>query len=136
MPELYVKATVTATDRECFRILLTRKEKGGSLTKKFTPAIFRYSQFHPTYCDRKKGEYVNFEGKLKGGECTGYFAFSYEPLLKLPKGKTVNDYEWGIEFKKGRKGKATLVDATLCNSDKETLATAKAENGKITFVLH
>ena len=136
MPELYVKATVTATDRECFRILLTRKEKGGSLTKKFTPAIFRYSQFHPTYCDRKKGEYVNFEGKLKGGECTGYFAFSYEPLLKLPKGKTMNDYEWGIEFKKGRKGKAALVDATLCNSDKETLATAKAENGKITFVLN
>ncbi len=133
MPTLYAKVTVKATDRECFKILLTRKEKNSTVSKKYTPAMFRYSEFHPKYCDRKKGEYVNFDGVLNGGESTGYFAFSYLPLLKLPKGKSVDDYEWGIELKKGRKGKAALLEATLCNEKRETLSVGEISKNRAAF---
>ena len=133
MPKMYVKLTVKATDRECYAVYLTRKPKEGGLTKKVKPAIYRYQEFHPTYCDRKKGEYLNFDGVLGGGEATGYFAFNYEPLMKLPKDKTVTDYIWGIELKKGRKGKVSLVEATLCGSNKETLAEGVLNGNTATF---
>ncbi len=135
MPDLYAKVTISANNRDCFKIYLTRKEKGGRAAKKHLPALFRLTDYHPVCCDRSKGEYLNFEGVLNGGECTGYFALSFLPLLKLPKGKTVTDYEWGIELKKGRKGKATLLDGELLDSRKNSLASAKAQNNTVIFKL-
>ncbi|MBQ8398456.1 MAG: C1 family peptidase [Clostridia bacterium] len=125
MPAYYVKATVNANDRDCFKLVLTRKEKGKAQAKTYVPALFRYAEYHPIFCDRKKGEYLNFEGVKKGGMATGYFAFPLDELLKLPKGKSFTDYEWGIRLKKGRKGKAELIEASLLTGNKEVLASGK-----------
>lgn len=125
MPEYYVKATVNANNRDCFKLVLTRKEKGKAQAKTYIPALFRYAEYHPTFCDKKKGEYLNFEGIKNGGVTTGYFAFPLDELLKLPKGKSFTDYEWGIRLKKGRKGKAELIEASLLTGNKEVLASGK-----------
>jgi hypothetical protein len=123
MPEYYVKATVNANDRDCFKLVLTRREKGSKQVKTFTPALFRYTEYHPTFCDKKKGEYLNFAGERKGGMCKGYFALPLDEIMKLPKGKTFDDYIFGVRLKKGRKGKAELLDAALLNGEKQVLAT-------------
>ena len=131
MPAYYVKATVRANDRDCFKLVLTRKEKGKAQAKTYLPAMFRYAEYHPTFCNKEKGEYLNFEGVKNGGVTTGYFAFPLDELLKLPKGKTFADFEWGIRLKKGRKGKAELVEASLLDASKTVLATG--EGNEIVF---
>ena len=133
MPELYVKVDVSATDRDCFRIYLTRKSKGALARKRLLPAIFRYAGDHPAFCDKKKGEYLNFKGELKGEECQGQFALNFEPLL--PKGGKLTDYEWGVEFAKGRKGRASLLGAEIVCADKALSVTQKRDGNKITFTL-
>ena len=133
MPPLYVKVDVSATDRDCFKIYLTRKEKGKAARRRLLPAIFRYAADHPAFCDKRKGEYLNFRGELKGGECKGQFALNFEPLL--PKNRSLSDFEWGIEFSKGRKGKASLLDAELVCEDKTLSAAKKRDGNKIIFTL-
>ena len=123
MPAYYIKATVNANDRDCFKLVLTRREKGSKQAKTFTPALFRYAEHHPTFCDKKKGEYLNFAGERTGGTCKGYFALPLDEIMKLPKGKTFDDYVFGIRLKKGRKGKAELLEAALLTGEKKVLAT-------------
>ena len=131
MPEYYVKATVSADDRDCFRILLTRKPKEGVRTKKHLPAMFRYVNCRPFYAKRGKNDYLNFEGVLNGPVCKGYLAFSLLPLL--PKSKRFDDYVWGVELVKSKKGTAKLIDAALCRADGSAVSKKKGENNKIVF---
>ena len=133
MPPYYIKATVSADDRDCFEIYITRRLKDGVRTKKYLPAMFRYRASRPFYGKREKGGYMNFEGIYKGGECLGELAFSLEPLLSLPAGRTFDDYEWGLCLKKGRTGRARIVDASLCRADKSVLSFERPNGSAVCF---
>ena len=133
MPPYYVRVKVLATDRDCFKILVTRKSKAGTRTKKHLPAMFRYLSCRPFYGERRKGDYLTFSGALRGSAETAELAFSLEPLLDLPKGASFDDFEWGLELKKGRSGKAAILEAALLDSEKRVLYSAQGPVSSLIF---
>lgn len=122
LPELYIEFELDAKDRNGFSITLTRTDKDGNV-EEYMPAMFRYTEHHPRYCD--KDQYNTFSGKIKGEAETGYFALSYSELLKFPAGKTALDYTWGFTVTCKGKDSVTVRNATLYYGGSNTpLATA------------
>lgn len=126
MPDRYVKCTVEATDRDCFKIFVVRRNKKSGRVRRFLPAMFRYNNCRPFFGEKKKGDYLNFEGILRGGACRGEIAFSLEPLYGGKQG-AFDDYLWSLELRKGRSGRARLIDATLCDGEMRTLSFTESE---------
>ncbi|MBQ9468818.1 MAG: hypothetical protein IJU52_07420 [Clostridia bacterium] len=132
MPERYVRCTVSATDRDCFRIYVTRRSKKSGHVRKFLPAMFRYNNSRPFFGERKKGDYMNFDGILDGGACEGELAFSLEPLYGGRNG-AFDDYIWGLELRKGRSGRATVTEASLCDGGMNVLSAITSPFRKARF---
>ncbi len=117
-PALYAKLEIEIDDREGFSVTMTRTDKDGNKNT-YTPALFRYSKFHPHYA--KNEEYLTFSGIVNGACEKGYFALPFGPLLNLAEGKTAEDYTFGMEITAKEGKNATIHSVALCSADTSVL---------------
>lgn len=130
LPELYADIEIEAADRDSFKVIMTRTDKDGNVCEHM-PAMFRYLEYHPSYCNKKEGEYITFSAKVNGESELGYFTFSYGALLDFPKGTTAADYKWSFIVEAKKASNVSVKKAALYYGGSETALSAITRSKKI-----
>ena len=119
-PELMAKVTLTTTDRDGFKIILTRTDRRTNATTTYTPYTFEHINYHANY-----NQGLGFYGKVDANGTTGTMTFNYENLIEsIPSGKTTDDYRWGVQVNGCKDGVTTTVNKVEFLRD-----------GKLTYIL-
>lgn len=130
LPELYIDVEIEAADRESFNVVMTRTDKDGNVCE-YVPAMFRNMKNHPSYCNKKEGEYLTFSAKINGASELGYFSLSYGELLNFPAGTTAADYKWGFAVVAPKDKGVSVKKATLYYGGSETPLSSITRGKKI-----
>lgn len=129
LPELMVDLELETVDRESFEVKMLRYDKKGK-KESYIPAMFRV--YHTKYVEAP--DVMSFGGEINADKPeTGYFTFQYSNLLSIPKGTTLEDYQWGIEIMSKNEHSVVVKKISLVNAKNEILATISMENGPVSI---
>lgn len=116
-PALTTELYLTGTDRDAFTVTLTGTERSNGSVISYTPYIFSYLSRRPGIAAG-----VTFNGR-SGNSSSGVITLNYDQLfVRIPSGKTVDDYDWGFKITGRTSGTDTVVNRAVLKKNGSAVA--------------